>query len=118
MEYRINGFLPATPPLHSPLPELLQKPQIVLEKEPDIVNTIFKHRNPLHAHAKREAGNFLGIITNKTENLWINHARAKDFQPPCRFANPTDVSTCESAAAAADQTLDIDLPFRSEKAIS
>src|SRR5215470_17691176 len=114
MEYWSVGFEDhyfTTPVLiiASFLPKLLQKSEIVLEKQPNIVNTVFKHGNSLHAHAKREAGNFFGIVTHETENLRIDHAGAKDFQPPGGFANSTYVSVRESAASPTDHTLDIDL---------
>src|SRR5215471_5277122 len=39
--------------------ELLQKPQISLEEQLNIVNSVSKHGDAFHAHAKGEAADFI-----------------------------------------------------------
>src|SRR5512137_1881830 len=42
--------------------ELLQKPQIILPKIPDILHVVLEHGDALGAHAKGKAGIALGVI--------------------------------------------------------
>src|SRR5208282_3342874 len=46
----------------SPSSELLEEAQVVLEVQAQIGDAVAQHRDPLDPHAKREAGDALGVI--------------------------------------------------------
>src|ERR1043166_605727 len=61
--------------------ELPQKAQIVFVKQPDVVDPIPDHRNPLDAEAEGPASPYLRIVAHVLEDLGMHHATAGDFQP-------------------------------------
>src|SRR5688572_24974900 len=94
------------------LAELAQEPQIILKKEPDIVDAVFQHGNALHSHAEGEAGNLFRVITDEAKNRGINQAGTEYFQPAGAFANAAGLPRRAGATTAANQTLDVDLSAR------
>src|SRR6266850_2861719 len=94
------------------LTELSQNPQIILEKQPDVVNPILQHGDSLYTHAEGETRDFLWIVADKTEHLGIDHTGTENFQPARRFANPAGLPFRNRSFAAANQTLDVDLGAR------
>src|SRR3954466_6832411 len=64
--------------------KLLQKPDITLEKQLQIIEAVLQHGDPVHAHAEREAGNFLRVIAvllHEFKDIWIDHAAAENLDP-------------------------------------
>lgn len=66
-------------PLFNFLTELSQKSEIILEEQPDVIDSVLQHRDSLYPHAKSESRKFLRIVANKMEHLGIDHAGAEDF---------------------------------------
>src|SRR4030095_2433781 len=110
-------FRPTTPILqHSIIPfisaKLPQEPQIILEEQPNVIDTVFQHSDPLHTHPKSKSRNFFRIVTDKLEDRWIDHSCAKDFQPAAGLTYPAGLARLMRSAAAADHALNIDLRAR------
>jgi hypothetical protein len=53
--------------------ELTQEAHVIFEKQLDVVDSIFQHRNSLDTHAKSEPRIDFGIITHKSVHLRIHH---------------------------------------------
>src|SRR5918996_6014871 len=104
----------STPILHRVmfLPELSQESQVVLKKEPDVINAVFEHGDPFHPHSEREARNLLRVVTDKTKDLRIDHAGTQNFQPAGCLANPAGLPFRTYSLAATNDTLDINLGAR------
>lgn len=88
-------------------PELLKKTGIVLEKDTQIIDTVFEHGYALYAHAKGKTTDVAGI-THGFVDIWINHAAAKNFQPACALAN-TAGSAIDFSLATADHAGNVHL---------
>src|SRR5207245_4159310 len=100
----VQGQRPTTNDQRRFLPKLLQKPHIPLEEQLQIVDAIYQHGHAVHAHAKREAGNLLRVVTvvvHELENVSVKHAAAKDFYPSRLLAGTARLLFCVSAALAA-----------------
>lgn len=110
MECWNNELKPTIPKFA--LTELSQKSQVVLKKQPDIVDPILQHGDSLYTHAESESRDFLRIVADKTKHLGIDHTGAKNFQPARRFANPAGLPFRNRSLAATNQTLDVDLSAR------
>src|SRR5581483_8584565 len=100
------------PPRTSNLTELSQESQVVLKKQPNVVDAVLEHGDALHAHAEGEAGDLFRIVADESKNRRIDHAGAEDFEPAGGFAHAARLSVLESAAAAADDALNVDLGAR------
>src|SRR5262245_32444502 len=61
--------------------ELLQKADIILVKEPDVVDAIADHRNAFDAKTEGPAGPHFRIVAHILKHRWMNHAAAGDLQP-------------------------------------
>src|SRR5579872_5241167 len=85
--------------------ESTQKPQIVVEEQPQIVDAIAQHRQPLDAGAKRVAGVALRIDAAGFEHARMHHAAAGNLEPAGLLADAT-------ACAAAEHAGDVDLGGR------
>ena len=72
--FRLSYITPLLQPL-----ELLQKTEIVIKKQPQIVDSILEHSNTFYAHAESISGDFFRIVANHFENLGIHHAGAQNF---------------------------------------
>ena len=59
--------------------ELLEEPDVVFKKQPNVIEAGFQHGYALDTHAECETGVNLGIVTDKTVKLGIVHAGAKDL---------------------------------------
>ena len=57
--------------------ELLEEPDVVFEKQPNVIEAGFQHGYALDSHAECETGVNLRIVTDKTVQLGIVHAGAK-----------------------------------------
>ena len=56
------------------LRKLLQKPHIVLEQQPYIVERVHQPTHPIDAEAESEAGKLLRIHTDDAQHVWMNHS--------------------------------------------
>src|SRR5260370_42624453 len=64
---------------------LLQKPDIPLEKQLQIIHPILQQSDPVRTHAKREPRNLLRVVPvvlHKFKNIGIDHAAAENLNPP------------------------------------
>src|SRR2546427_12894682 len=95
-----------------PYTTLFRSPKVILEEQANVIDTVFQHGDPLHTHAKSKSGEFFWIIADKLENRWIDHSRAKDFQPAAGLAYPAGLARLMRSATTADHTLNIDLRAR------
>src|SRR5215510_15716281 len=68
--------------------ELLQKSQISLEEELNVVDSVAQHGDSFHSHTKGEAADLLGIVIHKSVNRGINHAASQQLNPSTLFAKP------------------------------
>ena len=59
---------------HLPSIELLQKPDVVLEKQPDIVQPVHQRTHPVDSQAERKAGIDFRIDAGRTENVRMHHS--------------------------------------------
>src|SRR4029434_193574 len=85
--------------------ELSQEAQVVLEEQPKIVDAVFEHRDALDPHAKRPAGDLLGVVADVPQYLRMHHARAQDLEPAALLAEP-------ATGAAADEAQHVHLGRR------
>src|SRR5438046_1795757 len=67
--------------------KLLEEPQIVVVKQPDILYPVPENRDPLDADAPGEAGMALGIVADRLEHCRMHHAAAAELDPPGPLAH-------------------------------
>ena len=60
---------------------MLDKSQIAGIKQPDVVNFIFNHRQPLHAHPESETLPFIRVNLHIVKNFRMDHPRSGNLQP-------------------------------------
>src|SRR6476660_7071640 len=82
--------------------ELFQEPEIVLEEQPDVVDAIFQHGDPIHPEPEDEAGEGLGVVADGAQHIGVNHTGAAHFQPSGLLAGP-------ATSARAEDTADVEL---------
>src|SRR5689334_21813862 len=61
--------------------ELHQEPQIVFVKQPDVVDSISNHRNPLDPESERPARPNFRIVADILKYLRMHHAAARNLEP-------------------------------------
>src|SRR5262245_9985806 len=61
--------------------ELPQKPQIIFVKQPDVVNAVPNHCDPLDAEPEGPTRPHLSIVSHVFEHLRVHHPAAGDFEP-------------------------------------
>ena len=76
--------------------KLFQKPHIILEKQPYIVNPVFEHGGALNAQAKGIAGVFAAVNFAIFEHNGVNHAAAQYLNPARVLANRTATTIAEN----------------------
>src|SRR6476659_4884521 len=76
---RSENFMIAPRPFRSC--ELLQKPQVVLVEEAQVVDAIAQHREPVGAHAEREPLPAFRVDVDRAEHVRMHLAGAGDFEP-------------------------------------
>ena len=76
--------------------KLFQKPHIVLEKQPYIVNPVFERGGALNAQAKGIAGVFAAVNFAIFENNGVNHTAAKYLNPARVLANRAALTVTEN----------------------
>src|SRR5258705_3199524 len=77
--------------------ELPEEPQVVLEEQPEIVDAVLQHRDPLDAHPERPAREFLGVIADILQDPRMHHPAAENLQPPPLLAQPATVAVADEA---------------------
>src|SRR5262245_23086850 len=82
--------------------ELLQEPEVVLVKQPDVADLMPEDRDPLDAEAPGEPGVFLCVVTDRLEHRRVHHAAAADLDPAGPLAHL-------AAGAVALPAADVDL---------
>ena len=70
----------------SPL-ELLQKPQISVVKQTNIINSIFDHRDSIQTAPESESLPLARIYSDIFQNSRMRHSRAHHFNPAGFFAH-------------------------------
>src|SRR5690606_12860628 len=82
--------------------KLTQEAEIVVEKQPNVVDAVAEHRDALDAHAEREARPPLRIVADVEQHLRMDHAGAQNLQPAF-------VAADAAAGAVAHDALDVHL---------
>ena len=82
------GFAEFHRVLKLPGSKLLQKTQVILEKQPQIADAVTQHGQALHTHAKRKAREIFRIDTAIGEHIGMHHPATHDFEPAALFADP------------------------------
>src|SRR5207247_7455644 len=109
------------PTTHSQRPttalrKLLQKPDVPLKEQLQIIEAVLQHRNSIYAHSKRKAGNFLlivAVVLHELEDVRIHHAAPENFNPSGLLARAARrVFMAAFAAPAADEAGDEHLRAR------
>jgi hypothetical protein len=70
--------------------KLLQKVQIVIKKQPQIIHVVTQHSETVEADAEGETGVSLGIDIHVFQHVGMHHTAAADFQPFAVFAHDVD----------------------------
>ena len=94
-----------------PSGSLREEAQVVLVEPADVRDSVLDHRDALHAETERVAGHFCGIPAHMAEHAGIDHARARDLDPPGLLA---DLATRALAHMAAEVHFDARLGEREE----
>src|SRR5580704_10558551 len=61
--------------------KLLQKPDVILDEKPDVVNPVFPHGDAFDAEAEGPASVLLRINVDGFEDVGMNHAAAAELHP-------------------------------------
>ena len=69
--------------------KLLQEPYIILEEQPDILDTVLQDGRALNAHAECKTGIFLAVDATILQNTRIYHPATQDLHPAGIFADGT-----------------------------
>src|SRR5436305_871851 len=87
------------------LSKLLQKPDVALIKQLNIVDSIFQHRDSFYAHAEGESADLAGVVAvafYELEHIGVDHAAAQQLDPAAHLAQA-------AAFSAAFETGDLDI---------
>src|SRR5262249_12534693 len=74
------------------------EPQVVLVKQPDILDLIPKDSDALNADPPGETGVPLGVVADSLEDGWMDHAAAADLDPTGLLAHRAAVPVALPAA--------------------
>src|SRR5258708_16975844 len=80
----------------------MQEAQVVAGEQPDVVDAVAQHGDPLDAQPEGEAAIFVGIVANIAQHARINLAGAAHLEPAA-------VLTDAAAAATADDAVYVEL---------
>src|SRR5437016_4124466 len=83
--------------LRSCLRELLQKANVVLEEQLNVIDVVFQLCIPVDAATEGKACVLFSVIIHETIEIRMHHARAHDLDPSCSFAHPTAGAIAECA---------------------
>jgi hypothetical protein len=62
-----------------PSSKLLQKPNVAVKEQLNVIDPVLEDRDPVRAHSECEAGNFLRVIAvvfHELEHIRVHHAAA------------------------------------------
>src|SRR5271168_5187562 len=65
--------------------KLFQEADVVLEKDLEVVDAVFEHRQAVHAHAEGEAVHFFGVVVDEAVDGRVDHTGSKKFDPAGAF---------------------------------
>src|SRR6266849_355576 len=91
--------------------ELPEEAYVVLEKDLDIVDAVFQHREAVDADAKSEAADFFRLVIHEAVDGGIDHARAEELDPRGALAFRAGAAV-RSARSAAEGAGDVELDGR------
>src|SRR4051812_20618029 len=91
--------------------ELIEKAQVVLIEQANIVHAVLEHGQPFDADAERKPADLLRVIADRFEDGRMHHAAAENFEPAGLFADRTAAT---GAATARDVDLGARLGIRKE----
>src|SRR6059036_1108931 len=77
--------------------ELGQEAQVVLVQQPDVVDAVLQHGDPLDAEAEGEAGVALGVVADLRENGRMDHPGAAQLDEPRALAPAAPHAIAEDA---------------------
>src|SRR6202795_1401501 len=96
------------------LPKLLQKPNITLKEQLNIIHAVLQNRNPFHAHAEGKSRNFCRIVIHEAVHIRIDHAAAQQLNPSAGLAVAARSAVAYALAIAENAT---DLHVRDRKSV-
>src|SRR5712691_9525078 len=79
------------------LRKLSEKPQVVLEEKPDVVDAVLEHGDTLDPHAERPPRDLFRIVADVAQHLRMHHSGAEDLEPARLPADPTALAAAEEA---------------------
>src|SRR5271166_1103515 len=88
--------------------ELVKKAQIVLEKQPHVIDPELQQGRALHPEPEGEPLVLRRLESDRPQNLWMDHPGTQNFRPSRELAHPAPVS-------AAQHATDIDFRARLRK---
>src|SRR5262245_30958356 len=91
--------------------ELAQEADVVLEEQPDLRHAVARHGDALESHAEREAGELLGVVAHRLEDVGVHHAGAEQLAPARSLAHRA-AAFADAARPVADRTGDVELATR------
>src|SRR5882672_2754539 len=91
--------------------ELPEEAHVVLEKDLNIVDAVFQHREAVDADAEGEAADLFRVVIHEAVDGGIDHARAEEFDPRGALAFRTGAAV-RSAGSAAERAGDVELDGR------
>ena len=80
--------------------ELLQKPNIALEEQLNIVHAILQQRDSVSAHAESKSRDLCGVITMvayELEDIRVHHATTQQLDPSALLAGAAALAAAEDA---------------------
>src|SRR5215472_4003445 len=78
-------------------PELLEKAQVVLVEQPDVVDLVLQNGDALDAHAEGPARHLFRIVADVAQHVGMHHAGAEDLEPAALLAEATPVAAALEA---------------------
>src|SRR5688500_17408714 len=79
------------------LPKLLEKPNIILEQQPNVIELVTSRARAIDAEAERKAGEFFRIDIRSAQNIGVHHPRPAQLNPYLPFADTAAVTTAIEA---------------------
>src|SRR5690606_12235504 len=78
-------------------PELLQEPDVVFSKQPQVIDLVLEHGDTFYAHPKGKSGVFLGVNVTIFQYIGIDHPRTADLHPAASFTDIAALAATELA---------------------
>ena len=77
--------------------ELFEEADVILEKQSQVLDAVFEHRDAFDAHAQRETGVAVGVDAVQREDIGVYHAAPEDFKPAGALAHVASLAMAEGA---------------------